>query len=549
MMTPNTRTHESTEAVIQALRDELELERGKLSGFIASLGDALVVLDATGRIEFVNAEGERVLGRSRDELAGGNFAEIVSGGWPRERERRASLRKLHECIETWQPFRDDDARFMNAARAWVPVAFTLSPVRHGTSVSGAVIIFRDTSEHKRFERALRQSESRLRAVFNSAAVGIMRVDPSGEILDTNPAMAKMLGLEPDQLLGRTLAGLNLGPPDGPSAAVGGAGTGVEEHRCQHADGSAVWMQCTKTWVDDDAGKVLFGTVIVENVTERKQLEVSLRHAQKLESIGRLASGIAHEINTPVQFVCDNVHFMKGAFEELLRLVDHHTTLLAACPDAARTAAERAAGEADLPYLRGEIPKAVAQTLDGLSRVASVVHAMKSFAHPDAGDQSLADINSGLRNTLTIAGNELKSVAEIVEDFHDLPRVRCYPGDLNQVFLNLLVNAAHAIGDRGDAPGEPRRITVSTCLDGDHVVISIADTGGGIPEHVRAHLFEPFFTTKEVGRGTGQGLALSRAIVVEKHQGELTYDTTLGEGTTFHVRIPIAGTASPEQSAA
>ena len=547
-------THAEAKLEMEGLEERLVAEQRKLGGFIAGLGDALVILDGAGRIEFANAQAAQILGRGAAELSGAEFADAVTGGWPREREKRASLCRLRECIDSWKPLRDDDGRFMNAARQWVPVSFTLSPLDgEGSRPSGGVVIFRDMSEHKKFERALRQSESRLRAVFESAAVGIVRLDPSGLILGANRAMARMLGLEMAELVGRSLGSLlhgacTDGGPRSQGAAVGG-GTALEERRYRHADGRAVWVQCTETWVEDDAGGVAFGTLIVENISDRKQLEVSLRHAQKLESVGRLASGIAHEINTPVQFVCDNVHFLKGAFETLSALIAAHAAVLAGCPEEARRAVARATEEADFAYLEGEVPKAVLQTLDGLSRVASIVQAMKSFAHPEQGEQTVADLNAGLTSTLTVAGNEIHSVATISEEFQEIPQVRCYPGDLNQVFLNLLVNAAHAIGDRVRDSGALGRISVATRRDGDDVVVSIRDTGGGIPEHVSAHMFDPFFTTKEVGKGTGQGLALARAIVVEKHGGQLTYETTLGEGTTFHVRIPIAGAAPSERAAA
>jgi signal transduction histidine kinase len=258
-------------------------------------------------------------------------------------------------------------------------------------------------------------------------------------------------------------------------------------------------------------------------------------------MGRLAAGIAHEINTPVQFIGDNLPFLQEAeeanrclrlcFRELLaRALAGGRVDLAEITDAERTA--------DVAYLDEEVPRALAQTRDGVLRVATIVRAMKEFAHPDTREQAKADLNGALASTITVAGSEFNGVAEVHTEFGEIPPVMCNRGDLNQVFLNLLVNASHAIADVVGSSGKLGRIVVRTARDGDHVVIAISDTGGGIPEHVQPHIFEPFFTTKVVGQGTGQGLAMSRAVVVDRHRGQLTFRTRPGEGTTFEIRIPI-----------
>jgi signal transduction histidine kinase len=194
--------------------------------------------------------------------------------------------------------------------------------------------------------------------------------------------------------------------------------------------------------------------------------------------------------------------------------------------------------ADLEYLRTNVVTSIASTLDGVGRVAKIVQSMKAFAHPDRGERATADLNAALRDTLTVATNELKYVAQVETDFGKIPPVPCFVSDLNQVFLNLLVNAAHAIGDVVGKTGRLGLIRVRTYLEGSVVVIAISDTGTGIPEAVRGKIFDPFFTTKEVGKGTGQGLALARAVVVDRHGGSLIFETEMGKGTTFFVRIPF-----------
>lgn len=188
----------------------------------------------------------------------------------------------------------------------------------------------------------------------------------------------------------------------------------------------------------------------------------------------------------------------------------------------------------------EIPKAIEQSLDGVARVATLVRAMKVFAHPDEKEKKATDINEALRSTLTVARNELKYAANVETELNDVPFVVCNIGELNQVFLNLLVNAAHAIGDARKKAGTDEKglIRVRTSSDEDAVLISIADTGCGIPEEIRDKVFDPFFTTKESGKGTGQGLAIARSVVVERHGGNPTFTSVVGKGTTFYIRLPL-----------
>lgn len=282
----------------------------------------------------------------------------------------------------------------------------------------------------------------------------------------------------------------------------------------------------------------------EEMVHRRKIELELHQAQKLESVGRLAAGIAHEINTPVQFVSDSLEFVRTAVGDLFDLVDKlavvQRSVSSGAPNlcAANSAAE-ASEAADLPYLTTQVPKALELAAEGLGRVATIVRSMKEFARPDASDMVPTDLNRAVQSTLTMAHNEYRYVADLVVELGELPPVPCRIGELNQVVLNILVNAAHAIGDV--VAGSERRgtITVKTYREGDDAVISVTDTGNGIPDTIRAQIFDPFFTTKEVGKGTGQGLAIARSVVVDKHRGKLTFESAVGGGTTFFIRVPIA----------
>lgn len=284
----------------------------------------------------------------------------------------------------------------------------------------------------------------------------------------------------------------------------------------------------------------------QQVRTLEQMEVDLRHALKLEAVGQLASGIAHEINTPIQYIGDSVEYVHEAFGEVVVLLAWYRQRMqgALAGEALPSADDIAEVESrtDVAYALEQIPESIERTLEGVRRVAALVRAMKDFAHPDGREKLAVDLNAALRSTLVVATNEIKHVAAVELSLGDIPMIPCHQGEINQVFLNLLVNAAHAIADAGSMRG---RITVRSQPFGDGVEVSIADTGSGIPAAIRDRVFEPFFTTKAVGRGTGQGLAIARSIVVDKHGGSIHFDSSEGKGTTFFVRLPGSPLHTPE----
>jgi PAS domain S-box-containing protein len=275
--------------------------------------------------------------------------------------------------------------------------------------------------------------------------------------------------------------------------------------------------------------------------EREKVETELRLAQKLEAIGQLAAGIAHEINTPMQFIGDSVHFLREAFGDLMRLLEAYEEARSATgADAVAAAAKVADMEeaADPCYLRERVPRALERTIEGVERVTVIVRAMKDFSHPSSHDKKPTDLNRAIETALVVSRNEYKYVAEVETEFGQLPEVPCFAGEMNQVFLNLIVNAAHAIGETVKNTDRKGRLRIRTAVDGDMALIAIEDTGTGIPPEIRERIFDPFFTTKPVGKGTGQGLAIAHSIVTGKHGGTLTFDTEVGRGTRFFIRLPI-----------
>jgi PAS domain S-box-containing protein len=424
----------------------------------------------------------------------------------------------------------------------------------------------DAAELERLREALRESEERFRLLVSNipGAVYARALDPDLTLDFVGDAIQEITGYSARGLTRnreRTYASI-VHPDDRAQieeemreAVRQGQHYGLA-YRVIRADGTEAWVGDRGQAVHTGSGEALrlYGTL--SDITERKRLEadgkrmeLELRVSQKLEAVGQLAAGIAHEINTPIQFVGDSVHFLGDAFADLQQLVgDYHEACASAASgpggEALREALEAAEERADLDYLRERIPAAFERTLEGVERVASIVRAMKEFAHPQS-EQAPADLNQALRTTLTVASSEYKYVADIETELGDLPLVICNQSDLNQVFLNLIVNAAHAIEESLEGASGKGTIRLRTLQDGETAVISVSDSGCGIPTHIQTRIFDPFFTTKVVGRGSGQGLAIARTIV-ERHGGTLAFETERGAGTTFTIRVPIAGTQAAER---
>ncbi len=292
--------------------------------------------------------------------------------------------------------------------------------------------------------------------------------------------------------------------------------------------------------DEPPGFLLLGA----DISERRLLEEQAGRSNRLEAIGELAAGVAHEINTPTQLVGSNLRFLGQQLPPVLEFVDQAVTFNRAVNDGLATAAmvralEKAADAAHLAYFKQEAPQAIEQSLEGIERISRIVGAMRFFSHPGTDHKEMANLNQIIENALALSRNEWKNVAEIQTRFQDdLPNVECLPGELSQVVLNLIINAVHAIEDAGlQEGGRNGVITITSREEEEMIEIRIADNGTGIPEKVRSRIFDPFFTTKDVGRGTGQGLAIAHAVIVKKHAGTIEFETEVGQGTTFIIRLP------------
>ncbi len=411
-------------------------------------------------------------------------------------------------------------------------------------------------ELNRLNRDLVEREKASRSILEATGDGIIIADVSGKIEMFNRAAQLIFGYRDDAAIGHNIEEL-IRFEDADEDFLDYVEASTHEPVCTlhettgiQSDGETLPIELTISKVEF-SGKVK-AIVSVRDITRRREAEeewinmdIQLRQAQKLEAIGQLAAGIAHEINTPIQFVGDNTRFIRDSFAELEKYAELLDRLISAAklgpvPPDLCDEVDQMAQEIDYHYLREEIPQAIDQSMEGIERVAGIVRAMKEFSHPDIDEKTPIDINAAIETTITVCRNEWKYDAEMEMDLDpDLPLVPCLPGEINQVILNIVVNAAHAIRDVIDThEGEKGTIRITTRKLDCWAEITISDTGTGMSDRILSRIFDPFFTTKEVGKGTGQGLTIAYTVVVEKHGGTINVESQVGKGTTFTIRLPL-----------
>ncbi|MFA6109272.1 MAG: PAS domain S-box protein, partial [Candidatus Latescibacterota bacterium] len=412
---------------------------------------------------------------------------------------------------------------------------------------------REVAERLQAEERMRRSERYFRSLIENASDVVTVVDGDGVTRYVSPSVTRVLGHAPEDLLGAGY--LKHVHPDDAGRLEAAHGRARQEpsepvsceFRLRHANGG--WRLVQVVLNNQLADQAVAGIVAnLQDVTERKQAEMRLAQATRLESIGRLAAGIGHEINTPMQFIGDNTLFLQDAFAGLMRLQELQTRLLASgqeagvLPPEAVTELAATREAVGLDFLETRVPQALQRSREGVDRVSQLVRAMRELSHPGTKELVPVDLNRTIEHALVLSHHEWKYVADTrLELDPELPLVQGLPGELSQVLLNLIVNAAHAIGDAlGPGPEVKGTIAIATRCHGDQVEVRLRDTGTGIPAEVQPHVFDLFFTTKEVGKGTGQGLAMAHDVVVTKHRGELFFESEEGVGTTFVLRLPVDG---------
>lgn len=409
---------------------------------------------------------------------------------------------------------------------------------------------------QKLEAAQRESDRLLDAI-DSVLIGI---DKDLRIRRWNHRASDLLGITTEEALSKSLTELPI-RWDNPEDVLGflqsskAKSTSRFETTFVNSDNRSIVLGLSCYPVIDNGqchGSLVLGT----DLTDQRIVEQQLQQAQKLESVGQLAAGIAHEINTPMQYLGDNLDFVKMKFDRLIEYLQASTRLTQMAKDA-NLEAELAdtmmaqAKKLKLEKLYTQLPEALTDSIDGVSHVSRIVRAMKELSHPGGEEKTPVEINHLLETAITISTNEWKYVAEIDTKFDsEIKDLLGLSGELSQVFLNLIVNAAHAIGDVTDCGRLGKGlITIRTCQTNEAVVVEIGDTGGGIPEKIRDRIFDPFFTTKDVGKGTGQGLSIAHSVVTQKHGGRLTFDVEEGVGTRFIIELPIANVVEGNAAAA
>ena len=471
-------------------------------------------------------------------------------------QNRAFKQILHTWSELFDMTPEEYASILIEkilAKQSTPEAFTVSFSRNGITAYfrcsstviavlegvASVVSIEDITDERKAEEERRLLATVIEQTGDSVIIG-----GTDEVIQyVNPAALRNSGFSENELIGSIPHIFRDGLLDASVIAelrntVTQGQTWHGHYKSRRKDDSIIEEDVTISPVRNEEGELTHYVAIKRDITEKSLLQRQLLQAQKLEAIGQLAAGIAHEINTPMQYVQNNVTFFEQAFDDLKTLLievgkTEHSLLT---PETTALLAN-----INLDFLLQEIPEGLKETLDGISRVVKIVSAMKAFSHPSGNERVASDLNLALDSTITVCRNEWKYVAEMITDFDpDLPMVPCFPDQLNQVVLNLIINASHAIQDhnKSDAQSSLGRITIVTRKNDAWVEIQVSDSGGGIPEAIQQRIFDPFFTTKEVGKGTGQGLAIAHDIVVNKHGGRIEFTSEPGQGTTFIIRLPV-----------
>ncbi len=498
-----------------------------------------------GKILLCNPAFTRLLGFvSVDEAMGVNFFSLFTG-------RRAA----EEYIKMLRERKKLEFHEFELVRRDGEKIYVVENAIGTFNDQGELIHFKgylwDITERNRAEEALRQAHAQIKQLVASISSIIIVLAPDGNVLHWNAPAEETFGISADGISGRPFreSGIRWDWEKVNQSVEACTRTWspvrLEDLKYTRPEGKEGFLQLTLNPMNGDradtSGCVLLGT----DITERKKAEEREALSRKMEAIGELAAGIAHEINTPMQFISDNTVFLQDTFKDVCELLGRYERLVKELPKgeiSGELLNDLGGGlkDMDVDFLVKEIPRALEQSLDGIERVKRLVLTMKEFSHPGVKEKTRCDVNGAVEGSITLSKNEWKYVAEIETHLtEDLPLVSCVKDEINQVLLNLIVNAAHAVKDLlGETPQEKGKITISTNSGGDYVTIEVTDTGTGIPKEIMHRIFDPFFTTKEVGRGTGQGLSIVHDIVVKRHNGRIEVESEVGKGTAFTVYLPV-----------
>jgi len=524
---------------LQRIRRELAQRNQLFEVITENAADMIAVIDCAGNWLYNSPSYQKVLGYSSEELKATSPAEQVH---PEDRQRvleaaeSARLTRRGERLEYRTRHKDGTWRILESVATAIP--------NEEDQIENLVIVNRDITKRKRAEETKNRDDQLFRSIAENSADLIAVVDKAGHRIYNNPAYERLLGYTQEELK-HTISFQQIHPDDRPlvtRAAERALKTGVGEtveYRMRRKDGTYVTLESHGSFIRDSRGEIEASVISARDISDRRMAMQN----EKLSAMGQLAAGIAHEINTPVQYVSDNIAFLSDIWNQL----DAAMAFCLTPAHASNTSDSRLPGAVtpagppeQWDWFRQEVPKAISQSLEGIRRMTKILGAMRRFSHTGGGEREQVDLNEALDATLTIVQNQIKHIADVQTDYQpNLPHLECYADEMNQVFLNLIVNATHAIREASKKQARERgKLTIRTRQIDNDVQIEVQDNGTGIPLSVCARVFDPFFTTKQLGEGTGQGLTICHDIVVQKHHGNIWFDTELDRGTTFFIRIPI-----------
>lgn len=518
--------------------EELRQKTAFLEAQTDSTGDGILVVDADNRKLLQNRRLRELFGIPQDIMEERDNQRLREHILHRTKHPEQFLAQIRWLYAHKTEAGLDEMELQNG----VVLERYSAPVlgRDGTYY-GRIWTFRDITERRRLEGALRQ----LSLAVEQSPVSIVITDLCGKITYVNRKFSEASGYSRNEVLGKNPRFLKSGHTSARdyqhlwnTITRGEEWRGIFHNRKK--SGELYWEEAVIQPIADQEGVISHFLGMKEDITDKLTMETQLHQAQKLEAIGQLAAGIAHEINTPMQYIGDNVRFLASACSTLVPVFSILSSPTVKPCSEVLDALQKACGHEDLGYFAQEAPSAIEACLEGVHRVTRIVQAMKEFSHPGPEKKLPTDIHRAIETTTIVARNEWKYVADLETSFaDDLGLVPCHAGEFNQVIVNLVTNAAHAIGQAQENGLRGKgKITIRTRKVGDMAEISIADTGAGVPEEIRARIFEPFFTTKGTGKGTGQGLALAHNTIVARHKGMLWFESEVGKGTTFFIRLPL-----------
>ena len=516
---------------------------------LEALPIGVFVVTPEGESHYVNAYARRMMGEQ--PLLASTLKSLAEQNKVR---RRSTGRAL-----TWPEFPiaralrgeftvDHDIEVSLPQRT-VPLGMYAGPLEdeHG-SVRYAIATFADLTRQDVWDGSQEELENRYRKVVEQVPDAVLILHCDGHVLEANASAGRSLGYAPDELTGVDVSQIMDGVTSEQVAELV-MKTSLEPSCTLRLN--LIKRDRTRFPAEAQLSALTVGgdpalLISARDLTERLRMEQDMRQAHRFEAVGQLAAGVAHEINTPMQYIGDNTSFLRTTVERLLGVVESFETLIGDCEAGSVTLSQvqeckKKLSSAKIPFLKKQAPVAIEQSLQGIAHVSSIIQGLKEFSHPGGEEKVTVDLNHVAKTAATVTRNEWRyhSTLDLIPK-EGLPVILGHPQELGQMLINLIVNAAHAIESaHGAKEGPPQgRIVISTEEINGFVELQIKDNGAGIPEAIKNRVMDPFFTTKEVGKGTGQGLALAHNVVVEKHRGQLFFESEEGRGTTFFVRLPL-----------